>query len=85
MTKYELSADEVVLYEGTVTSKDYKGSLELTLTSEKIVLEQEKKGLFKKGCEVVKTIELETIKFYNNTAQIMQHGSELIYSPPSAI
>ena len=77
MAKFELSADEVILYEGTVTSKDYKGSLELSLTSEKIVLEQEKKGLFKKGCEVVKTIELETVKFYNNAAQIKQHGSDV--------
>ena len=38
MTNFELLADEVVLYEGIVTSKNYKGSLQLTLTSHKIVL-----------------------------------------------
>lgn len=31
MTNFELLADEVVLYEGIVTSKNYKGSLQLTL------------------------------------------------------
>ena len=47
MTNFELLADEVVLYEGVVTSKNYKGNLQLTLTSHKIVLEKEK-GVFKK-------------------------------------
>ena len=42
MTNFELLADEVVLYEGIVTSKNYKGSLQLTLTSHKIVLEKER-------------------------------------------
>ena len=31
MANFELLADEVVLYEGIVTSKYYKGSLQLTL------------------------------------------------------
>ena len=35
MGNYELLADEVVLYEGAVTSKNYKGTLQLTLTSQK--------------------------------------------------
>ena len=32
MENYELLANEVVLYEGVVTSKNYKGTLQLTLT-----------------------------------------------------
>lgn len=71
MTYFELLADEVVLYEGIVTSKNYKGSLQLTLTSHKIVLEKEK-GIFKKERELVDVIMLETVKFYNNAAQIKQ-------------
>ena len=71
MTNFELLADEVVLYEGIVTSKNYKGSLQLTLTSHKIVIEQEK-GIFKKERELVDVIMLETVKFYNNAAQIKQ-------------
>ena len=71
MTNFELLADEVVLYEGIVTSKNYKGSLQLTLTSHKIVLEKEK-GIFKKERELVDVIILETVKFYNNAAQIKQ-------------
>ena len=71
MTNFELLADEVVLYEGIVTSKNYKGSLQLTLTSHKIVLEKEK-GIFKKERELVDVIMLETVKFYNNAAKIKQ-------------
>jgi hypothetical protein len=33
MSNIELLADEVVLYEGVITSKNYKGSSQLTLTS----------------------------------------------------
>ena len=42
MGNYELLADEVVLYEGSVSSNQHKGSLLITLTSQKIVLEQER-------------------------------------------
>lgn len=71
MTNYELQADEVILYEGTVTSKQYKGSMQLTLTSYKIVLEKEK-GLFKKERELIDILLLENVKFYNDEAQIKQ-------------
>ena len=73
MANYELQADEVVLYEGTVTCKDYKGNLQLTLTSVKMVFEKEK-GLFKKERELVDLFALETIKFYNEAPQIKQKG-----------
>ena len=76
MANFELSSDEVVLYEGVVSSNQYKGSLLITLTSLKIVLEKEK-GLFKKTRELVDIIELATIKFYNDTVQIKQKGSKV--------
>ena len=76
MANYELLADEVVLYEGTASSNQHKGSLVLTLTSQKIVLEQDK-GIFKKTRELVGVIGLVTIKFYNDTAQIKQKGAEV--------
>lgn len=42
MANFELQADEVILYEGAATSKQYKGSLQVTLTSHKLILEKEK-------------------------------------------
>ncbi len=71
MGNYELLADEVVLYEGSVTSKNYKGTLQLTLTSQKIIFEKEK-GLFKKDRELIDIIPLETVKIYNDAAQVKQ-------------
>lgn len=76
MANYELQSDEVVLYEGTVTSKAYKGNIQMTLTSQKIIFEREK-GLFKKERELVDIIMLENVKIYNDTAQIKQKISEV--------
>ena len=76
MANYELQAEEVVLYEGAITCKAYKGNLLMTLTSKKVVFEKEK-GLFKKECELVDIIPLESVKFYNDAAQIKQKGSEV--------
>lgn len=76
MSNFELHADEVILYEGSATSKNYKGSLELTLTSTKIVIEQDK-GVFKKVRELVDVIELASVKIYNDAAQIKQHISDV--------
>ena len=74
MSNYELLSDEVILYEGTATSKDYKGTLLLTLTSKKLVFEKEK-GLFKKEKELLDIIPFENIKFYNSVAQIKQKNN----------
>jgi len=71
-----LLEDEVVLYEGTATSNEYKGSLKITLTSYKIVVEKEK-GFFKKEIELLDTISLEDIKSYNEVAQIKQKGNSV--------
>lgn len=76
MANYELQAEEVVLFEGTVTCKAYKGNLLVTLTSQKVVFEKEK-GLFKKERELVDIVLLENVKFYNGAAQIKQKGAEV--------
>ena len=73
MENYELLPDEVVLYEGTVTSKNYKGTLQLTLTTQKMIFEKEK-GLFKKERELIDSFPLENVKVYNDAVQIKQKG-----------
>ena len=73
MENYELSTDELVLYEGVVTSKNYKGTLQLTLTSQKLIFEKEA-GLFKKVRELVDILPLDSVKRYNGIAQIHQKG-----------
>lgn len=73
MSNYELKADEVVLYEGAVTSNVAKGNLQLTLTSQKTIFEKEK-GLFKKERELIVIIPHEDIKFYNDAVQIKSKG-----------
>ncbi len=73
MTNYELMADEVILYEGVVTSKNYKGTLQLTLTSQKMIFEKEK-GLFKKERLLIDILPLETVKLFNDVAQVKQKG-----------
>lgn len=76
MANYELQPDEVILYEGTVNCKEYKGNLQLTLTSKKIIFEKEK-GIFKKEKELVDVVALEQVKIYNDAAQIKQKASEV--------
>ncbi|MGN0148692.1 MAG: hypothetical protein ACI4C7_00390 [Clostridia bacterium] len=71
-----LLEDEVVLYEGTATSNEYKGSIKIKLTSYKIIVEKEK-GFFKKEIELLDTIALEDIKSYNEVAQIKQKGNSV--------
>ena len=73
MANYELMADEVILYEGVVTNKNSKGTLQLILTSQKIIFEKEK-GLFKKERELIDILPLETVKIYNDAAQVKQKG-----------
>jgi len=74
MTNVQLLDDEVVLYEGSVTSGQYKGTLNLTLTSHQIILEQEK-GFFKKETILIDILPLSEVKFYGEVAQIKQKGS----------
>ena len=73
MPNYDIQVDEVVLFKGDVMSKNYKGNLQLTLTSKKIIIEKEK-GLFKKEHELLDVILLDDVKLYNGAAQIKQKG-----------
>ena len=68
MSNLVLATDEVVLYSGKVTSEDLEGNIKVSLTSQRIVLENEQK-------EVVASVELSEIKWYHDAAQIKQHGS----------
>ena len=74
MGNIELQADEVILYEGAVSTNIHKGNLLITLTSKKIVLEREK-GLFKKERELVDSLSLDEVKYYNDAPQVKQKGS----------
>lgn len=76
MASFDLLPDEVVLYESAVTSNVHKGSILLTLTSHKLILEREK-GLFKKERELIDVYALEDVKVYNDNAQIKQKGSDV--------
>ena len=74
MVNFDLQSDEVVLQEAAVTCKSLKGTILLTLTSQKIVLEREK-GFFKKERELIEIIMIESIKVYNNEAQVKHKGN----------
>lgn len=74
MGNYELHADEVILYEGSANCTVGKGSLKLTLTSQKLIFEREK-GIFKKELELVDVVSHEEIKVYNGVAQVKQKAS----------
>lgn len=76
MKNYELESNEVILLEDVVSHSDFKGSLQLTLTSLKMIFEKEK-GLFKKEKELIEIINLEDVKIYNEKAQVSQKGSEV--------
>lgn len=76
MGNYQLEADEVVLAEKDVVSDIAKGTLKMTLTSKKLVLEKAK-GLIKKDLELVALIPLGEVKRFNGEAQIKQKGSSV--------
>lgn len=57
-----------------VSSKNYKGTISLTLTSQKLVIEKET-GIFKKVRELLEIIEISDIKIYNGAAQVKQKAS----------
>ena len=71
MYSFEMADDEVIVFEGNVICREFKGQLKLTLTSQKMVLEKTK-GLLKKELEIVSVLKLEDIKVYNNEVQVEQ-------------
>ena len=80
MGNYKIEENEVVLLEDTVTYSDYNGNLQLTLTSNKIIIQKEvEKGIFKKTKtkNVVDIINLSDIKIYNDKVQIKSKSSEV--------
>lgn len=76
MKNYELDANEVILFEDIVTYSEAKGTLQLTLTSKKIILEKEK-GIIKKEKELIDIINLDDIKIYNDKAQVHQKSVDV--------
>lgn len=82
MEDYNIGVNEVVLLEDSVTYSECKGTLQLTLTSQKIIIEKdEEKGFFKKQKPKVflDVIPLDSIKMYNDKIQIKQKNSEVIF------
>ena len=76
MDNYEIETNEVILLEDTVTYSEGKGSLQLTLTSKKIIFQKEK-GIIHKEKEIIDIIKLEDIKIYNNKVQVQQKSNEV--------
>ena len=76
MSNFTINADEVILYEGDVSIKEDKGRFQLTLTSQRIFIEQEK-GVFKKTLELIYEILLTDIKIYNDEIQIHQKSGNV--------
>ena len=77
---FQIDEDEVILYEGSVLyekdSSDKSYVVDLTLTSKKMIFEQEK-GFFKKQKELFDVIELSDIKVFNGEVQCKQKMGEL--------
>lgn len=76
MKNYNLEDNEVVLYEDDVIHSDFDDNVQLTLTSKKIIFEQEK-GILKKKSEIVDIINFKEIKLYKDKIQVIQKGSEV--------
>ena len=77
---FQIEEDEVILYEGSVwyekTSNDKSYAVDLTLTSKRMIFEQEK-GFFKKQKELLDIIYLSDIKVFNGEVQCKQKMEEL--------
>lgn len=74
---YELEKEEVQLFTANVMCKQYKGRLELILTSKKIILKRNR-GLLRKEAEVLTILLLSDIKVYDEKIQVKQKGREVI-------
>ena len=82
MENYKLVEDEVILFESNILKGDYKlsGTLHLTLTSKKIIIEQIiEKGFIKKEIEknLIENILLEKIKIHNGKIQAEQKSNNV--------
>lgn len=78
MKKYKIESNEVILLKDTVTLSENKDVLQMTLTTQKIILEkEEEKGIFKKQNKrkVIKIIPLKDIKIYDGKVQIKRQNT----------
>lgn len=77
MSNYQLKNDEVILFEGQVTYKEIKSEVKFILTNKKMVIEKEK-GLFKKKFKLIDTILLDDIKIFKNDVQVKNNKEEVL-------
>ena len=76
MDNFELDPEEVVLEEKSVKASIAKGTLKMTLTSKKIMLEKQK-GLLKKEFELIEVLPLVELKYFNGKPQVKQKGNDV--------
>lgn len=76
MRNYKLENDEVILYNSLVKVGEDSYNTKLTLTNKNIIFEQEK-GVFKKKFKLVQKIEIDRIKMYKDKVQIKQNKSTI--------
>lgn len=69
--EYQLDNDEVILFENFVKYGKIKQKVKLILTNKNLILEKEK-GIFKKKMHVIEKIAITKIKIYKNKVQIKQ-------------
>lgn len=65
MSNYKLKNDEAILFEGKVIFENIKPEVKFTLTNKKLIFEKEK-GIFKKKLKAFDIIPLENIKIYKD-------------------
>ena len=75
--KKELSNDEVIIEESIVDLSAFKKNIKLTLTNKRLIFE-ELKGIFKKEYKVIEIINIDDIKVYKESVKIKQEKSAVI-------
>ena len=77
MSNYKLDNKEVILYENNAYYEEIRKDIKLILTDKKIVIEREK-GLFKKELKLVEIIPLEDIKIYKGKIQVNRKNNIVV-------
>lgn len=77
MNSFKLEGDESLIIETIVKYVQINSNVKLTLTNKKIIVEKEK-GLFKKKFKVIEKILYDDIKVYKNKVQLKQNKSMVI-------
>lgn len=76
MKKIELLFDEVILFEGFVKYGKLNKKTKLTLTNKRMIFEKEK-GLFKKYFCVFEEVYINNIKVYKEQVQVKQNKENI--------